>query len=104
VAGRVLAKAAGGHSWHNVGLAVDCAPETIAGSIDWNPQHPQWKRMEAAGAALGFVSGANWMRIKDAPLLTGRLPVSPDEKVPEVFQRGGIAAVWEASGLSSLPG
>lgn len=103
--GQVVTNAAGGHSWHNFGLAVDCAPEIAAlgplAGIDWNPKHPQWKRMEAVGVSVGLVTGANWLRIKDCPhfQLTGRFPTSPDDEVRQIFQQGGIQAVWQESGL-----
>lgn len=101
VPGQIVTNCPGGHSWHNFGLAVDCAPELAAlgplVGIDWNPAHDQWKRMEAAAVSLGLVSGANWLRIKDAPhvQMTGRFPTSPDDEVRLIFEHGGMALVWE---------
>src|ERR1700756_2557177 len=51
--GDIVTDARGGESWHNFGLAVDCAPEVVEGTIDWNASHPQWKRMEQVGINLG---------------------------------------------------
>jgi hypothetical protein len=96
---QVVTNARGGESWHNFGLAVDCYPENVAGMIDWNPAHPQWKRMEVIGVSLGLTSGANWIRLVDAPhfQLTGRFPVgAPDDEVRELYKSGGLAAVWAA--------
>jgi peptidoglycan LD-endopeptidase CwlK len=101
----VVTNADGGHSWHNYGLAVDCDPVEKDGSIDWNPDHPQWKLMERIGVSLGLTSGANWIRIVDAPhfQLTGRFPVgAPDDEVRELYKTGGLLAVWAAV-EASLP-
>lgn len=101
---KVVTNARGGYSWHNFGLAVDCAPDNpnIPGfQIDWNAGHPQWKQMEAAGVALGLTSGANWLRLVDAPhfQLTGRFPVTPDDEVRQLFKDGGMEAVWNEAGI-----
>lgn len=102
---KVVTNARGGHSWHNFGLAVDCAPVDATGKIDWNPQHPQWKRMEELGMSLGLTSGANWIRLADAPhlQLTGRFPAgAPDDEVRALYAKGGLQAVWTEV-ESSLP-
>jgi len=97
----VVTNARGGHSWHNFGLAVDCDPDdpTKEGfQIDWNAEHPQWKRMEAVGVSLGLTSGANWKRLADAPhfQITGRFPEgAPTDEVRELFQASGYQAVWD---------
>jgi peptidoglycan L-alanyl-D-glutamate endopeptidase CwlK len=97
----VVTNARGGYSWHNLGMAVDCAPEIIEGQIDWNGDHPQWKRMEEAGVSLGLVTGATWKRIVDAPhfQLCGRFPTSPNDEVRQLFWGGGMEEVWRAAGL-----
>lgn len=103
--GKIVTNAPGGHSWHNFGLAVDCAPVEPDGSIDWNAEHPQWKLMERIGVSLGLTSGANWIRIVDAPhfQLTGRFPEgAPDDEVRELYKAGGLQAVWDAV-TASLP-
>jgi peptidoglycan LD-endopeptidase CwlK len=101
----VVTNADGGHSWHNFGLAVDCDPVEKDGSIDWNADHPQWKLMERIGVGLGLTTGANWIRIVDAPhfQITGRFPVgAPDDEVRELYKSGGLLAVWAAV-EASLP-
>lgn len=102
---QIVTNARGGHSWHNFGLAVDCYPEGTDLKIDWNPQHPQWKRMEVIGVSLGLCSGANWVRLVDAPhfQLTGRFPEgAPTDEVRELYKSGGLLAVWTAV-EASLP-
>ncbi len=92
----VVTNAKGGQSWHCFGLAVDCDVLNKDGSVDWNSSHPQWKAMEAAGVKLGLVSGANWVRIVDAPhfQLTGRFPeAAPDTEVRELA-KNGLDALW----------
>lgn len=97
--GKIVTNAKGGQSWHNFGCAVDCDPLNPDGTIDWNAQHPAWKAMEAAGVAVGLVAGANWVRFVDAPhfQLTGRFPEgAPDTEVRELYNTGGLEAVWDA--------
>lgn len=98
--GNVVTNAPGGHSYHNFGLAVDCAPFLSDGAnIDWNANHPSWKRMEAVGVSLGLTSGANWTRLVDAPhfQLTGRFPEgAPTDELRQIWRDGGNAAVWMA--------
>jgi peptidoglycan LD-endopeptidase CwlK len=96
--GKVVTDAPAGYSWHNLGSAVDCAPEVVDGTIDWNPDHPQWKRMEAVGVSLGLVSGATFIRLVDAPhfQLTGRFPEdAPDDEARQIWQEQGAAAFWQ---------
>jgi len=97
--GKIVTNAKGGQSWHNYGLAVDCAPQNTDTSIDWNASHPQWKAMEEAGVAMGLTSGANWTRFVDAPhfQMTGDFPENaPDERARELMASGGLRAVWDA--------
>jgi peptidoglycan LD-endopeptidase CwlK len=101
----VVTNADAGHSWHEMGVAVDCDILNKDGSIDWNAEHPTWKRMEALGVSLGLTSGANWIRIVDAPhfQITGRFPVgAPNDEVRELYKSGGLLAVWTAI-EASLP-
>lgn len=102
---KVVTNADGGHSWHNFGLAVDCAPVEQDGKINWNANHPHWKLMEEIGVSLGLTSGANWKRLKDAPhfQLTGRFPVgAPDDEIRQLYKEGGLLAIWAAV-EASLP-
>lgn len=97
--GKIVTNARGGQSWHNFGLAVDCAPVNPYASIDWNASHPQWKRMEELGVSLGLTSGARWAHLPDAPhfQLTGAWPeAEPTDEVRELCAQGGLKAVWDA--------
>lgn len=95
--GKIVTNAQAGYSWHNFGCAVDCEPEIVDGEIDWNADHPQWKRMEVVGVSLGLISGADWIRLVDAPhfQLTGRFPVTPNDEARQIFQNEGAAAFWQ---------
>jgi peptidoglycan L-alanyl-D-glutamate endopeptidase CwlK len=95
--GDIVTDADGGQSWHCLGVAVDCEPEVVNGEIDWKASHPQWKRMEAVGVSLGLTTGANWIRLVDAPhfQLTGGFPVNaPNDEARQIYQNEGAAAFW----------
>lgn len=99
--GKVVTKAAPGHSWHNFGLAVDVAP-FANNTPDWNLDHPAWKKIVAVGESLGLVSGSEWRTFPDWPhfQLTGKWPVSPNDEVRQTFLDGGMSAIWDESGLA----
>lgn len=104
--GKIITNAPAGSSYHNYGLAVDCAPFDIEGQPDWNTSHPSWKRMVAVGESLGLVSGSEWRTFPDWPhfQLTDNLPTSPDENVKELYRSQGMQAVWaKVTGESSAP-
>lgn len=97
--GKIVTNCKGGNSYHNFGLAVDCVPSLPGNTYipDWNAQHPTWKRMEELAAELGLQVGASWRTFPDAPhfQLNGRFPVgAPDDELRQIFQDGGLAAVW----------
>ena len=101
--GKVVTNCQGGHSYHNFGLAVDCAP-SINGvdqqyQPDWNPSHPVWKTMESLAQEMGLGVGAYWRSFPDAPhlQLNGCFPVgAPNDEVRLLFKNGGLKAVWDA--------
>lgn len=108
--GEIVTRCVPGNSWHNYGLAVDVAPFTRDGVHaypvpDWNATHPAWHRIEEVGVSLGFVAGANFRTFPDNPHLqiTGRFPVNPSCEVRHLFFEGGVAVVWEESGIK-MPG
>jgi peptidoglycan L-alanyl-D-glutamate endopeptidase CwlK len=91
-----VTNARGGYSWHNFGMAVDCAPLNIKGGIDWNAAHPQWRIMEEEGVSLGLVNGAHWIRLVDAPhfQLTGRFPMDAPTDEVRRLATGGLSVLW----------
>src|SRR6185437_7706702 len=80
----VVTHAKPGSSYHNFGLAVDCAPFDAEGQPDWNASHPSWRRMIEVGESLGLYSGSHFKVVHagvvipepDMPhfQLTGRFP------------------------------
>lgn len=104
-AGPKVTNAAGGHSWHNFGLAVDLVPDDITKDgfqCDWNARHPAWKRMEEVGQSLGLECGAFWRTFPDAPhfQLNGRFPVgAPNDEARQIFKDGGSMALWAEMGV-----
>jgi peptidoglycan LD-endopeptidase CwlK len=100
--GKIVTNCPGGHSYHNVGLAVDCVPSVngVDQSFepDWNANHPAWKRMEVVGQSLGLESGATWRTFPDAPhfQIQGKFPVgAPNDEVRQLLANGGLQAVWD---------
>lgn len=98
--GPIVTNAPPGHSYHNLGLAVDLVPMSHGQAI-WDTEDARWAGMVALGTALGLTSGACWQSIKDFPhfQLEGSLPVSPDDATRALYAKGGVEAVWEAAGL-----
>jgi len=101
--GKIVTNARGGQSYHNFGLAVDCAPSKFGPDKpydpDWDEKNPSWQRMIAVGVSLGLNSGATWRTLKDFPhfQLTGKFPEgSPNAKLRALFDQGGMQAVWDA--------
>lgn len=99
--GKIVTQAAGGHSWHNFGLAVDLAIMEENGQIDWNAAHPAWQRMIQVGEMLGMYSGSHFRTFPDNPhfQMTGRFPISPDDEARVIFRQGGMSWVWAEAGL-----
>ncbi len=96
-----------GYGYHEFGLAVDLCPDDPAKlgyQPDWDASHESYREMECIGLTLGLTEGARWRSFPDHPhyQLTGLLPVNPDDRVRQLFQDGGIEAVWAATGL--VPG
>jgi len=100
-ASKIVTKAAPGHSWHNLGLAVDVAPFND-NTPDWNLDHPVWKKIVAVGESLGLTSGSQWRTFPDWPhfQLTGQWPVSPNDEVRQTFLNGGISAVLDEAKIT----
>lgn len=96
VPGSIVTNAPPGHSWHEFGLAVDVVPFDQQGNPDWNPNHPNWKRIVELGIKLGLFSGTEFHSICDTPhfQLTGELPVSPDDATRSAYENGGLQGVW----------
>lgn len=91
--GKIVTHAAGCSSWHVLGCAVDVAPMDD-GIPDWDESHPAWGRIVALGESLGLRSGISW---KDEPHfeLTGTYPPDPPQMIQDLFNAGGLQAVWD---------
>lgn len=96
-----ITNARGGYSYHNFGLAVDCAPIIPSQyAIDWNSSHPAWIKMETYGVKLGMVNGAHWARLIDAPhfQMTGPFPEgAPTDEVRRLAS-AGLSVLWNEVG------
>src|SRR2546421_10409504 len=104
--GPIVTHAPPGHSWHQMGLAVDIVPDDLSKigfQADWNIHHPVWQRIISLAATFGLTEGAEFRTFPDWPhlQLTGSLPVSPDDAARGLFMEGGIEAVWKAAGFAA---
>ena len=98
----VVTQAPPGYSWHEFGLADDPVPRSLLPIKGWCPESPLWATMARIAQSYGLVVGACWHH-KDLPhvQLTGRFPVSPDDEVRQLFQQGGLQAVWDAAQIET---
>lgn len=107
--GKIVTNARGGYSMHNFGLAADLVPEDVTpGQPDWDATHPAWRKMLAAGAAVGLAEGAQWRTFPDMPhFYLAELPANPTDAMREAFLvEGRVDDVWRevASVILSSPG
>jgi peptidoglycan LD-endopeptidase CwlK len=92
--GKIVTDAAGGHSMHNFGLAVDVAPSDGHG-IDWNGKDTKWEEILAKAPTCGLAEGAQWRTFPDEPhLYPQEIPANPDDQFRYLFTKGGLQAVW----------
>lgn len=91
--GPVVTKACGGHSQHNFGLSVDVAP-IDKGAIDWNVEHPAWRRMLELAPSCGLAEGAEWRTFPDNPHLYPVEIPATCEVLREKYVMGGMRGVW----------
>lgn len=94
--GEIITPARGGHSWHNLGTAIDFAPMKNGQPV-WNTSDPAWQRIIDTGKALGLTSGEDWSH-PDRPhfQLTGRFPMNaPDDEARQIYETQGMAAFWQ---------
>lgn len=96
--GEIVTNAQPGYSWHEFGLALDCAPASLLGQPNWDPASPYWRTLVSLAQIAGFNCGACWTH-PDVPHLqiTGRFPVTPDDEARQLFLSGGLKAVWDAA-------
>jgi peptidoglycan L-alanyl-D-glutamate endopeptidase CwlK len=104
--GQRVTNASAGSSYHNYGLAVDVVPGmrgTQTWQPNWNPDHPDFKRMIEVGKSLGLVSGADFHHLPDYDhfQLTGVLPIgAPTAEAKQALISKGMEAVWVLAGLT----
>jgi peptidoglycan L-alanyl-D-glutamate endopeptidase CwlK len=98
--GATVTDAEPGYSWHEFGLAIDICPHSLLSCAGWDPESSLWRKIRELAEGMGFTCGALWTH-PDIPHLqiTGRFPVTPDDEVRQLFRDGGMAAVWQESGI-----
>lgn len=100
--GEIVTHAPPGHSWHELGLAVDCCPISLLTTPNWSPESPIWEDYGSKAISLGLFWGGNFIHAPvDRPhvQLTGTFPASPNDEVRQIFLTQGIEAVWREAGL-----
>lgn len=101
--GQVVTNAPGGHSQHNFGLAVDVVP-IVNGLPDWDVKGERWQEILSKAPSFGLAEGAEWRTFPDNPhLYPQEVPANPDDNLRNLFQEGGIAAVWNNFSASLGP-
>jgi peptidoglycan L-alanyl-D-glutamate endopeptidase CwlK len=95
-----VTKARGGWSAHNFGYAVDVEPGDPNFPVfhpDWNAMHPSWQLLLNLAKTCGLAEGAEWRSFPDKPhLYLQELPATPTEAMRQLYQDGGMDAVWES--------
>lgn len=90
--GKIVTRARGGQSNHNFGLACDLCP-TRNGTFDWN-----WRAAFLAindeAEKVGLLWGGDWQKFLDLPHVELRGPTLAECR--NLFEKGGLAKVWEA--------
>lgn len=64
--GKIVTNAKGGYSFHNYGVAFDCAPVSERGRIDWR-NIELFKKVGKMGQSLGLEWGGSWKKFPDYP-------------------------------------
>lgn len=64
--GSIVTNAKGGYSFHNYGVAFDCAPLSAKGGIDWG-NIELFKQVGKIGESLGLEWGGSWKNFPDYP-------------------------------------
>ena len=59
-------KAGPGESFHQYGLAGDCAP-LVDGKIDWDAENPDWQLYGECAKASGLIWAGDWYSFKEFP-------------------------------------
>lgn len=95
--GIVTHAASGERSWHRYGLAVDIVSRSLA----WNAPDGFWAALRTEAAALGLESGGAW-KMADRPHVQWGHPMrtTPSARAGELFESGGLPAVWAEVGAS----
>jgi hypothetical protein len=98
--GNIVTKAQAGYSAHNFGYAVDIEPADPnfpAFHPDWTVIHPSWKNLLSLALSCGLAEGAQWRTFPDKPhLYLQELPATPTDAMRELYQQGGMQAVWDS--------
>ena len=88
-------KAPPGYSWHNFGMAVDCAPflSGTGGAINWDAASPQFQAMRQALTDAGIPPRGGCPGDGDHFELL-EIPLVPTDADRAAFAAGGLEAVW----------
>jgi hypothetical protein len=76
--------------------------------LDWNVEHPGWKKLLANAPAFGLAEGARWRSFPDTPHFYPVEIPAGTAKLRALYAVGGMAAVWKwfdglAAGVAPAP-
>jgi len=98
--GSIVTNAPAGMSWHCYGLAADLVfdadPVKPGMQWTWDGKMP-WPEMGAAAQAAGLEWAGAWLHFKEFPHVQNPHGMQLAEAL-ELFNRGGLQAVWAAIG------
>lgn len=91
-------------SWHGFYLASDLVFLTDRGEWVWPADSDtRWDKLATVVRQFGLVSGRNWASVKDSPhVQPANLKTSPSDLARALYAKGGLVAVWEATGHHTI--
>jgi len=85
------------HSWHAFGLAVDIISRTRG----WDTDSDWQQQVATVFKRNGIDWGNDWPTFKDYPHFQfGGMKQAPSDLARQLYQTGGLQAVWEAVGAA----
>jgi len=93
------------YSWHFFGNASDIVPRPILadgtlGDWTWDVRAGIWVVLYDAATANGCTTGLHWTDEDACHVQPAGVRISPSVRSRELYQAGGLPAVWTATGMA----